>query len=374
MKLYRKERSNDHMKTLVFVTSFLSPHVLPLLNELSKYYSIIGCIQTMHMTRERKSLGYEIDCSFFRLISYQTEQELCRELCSRADVVCMACGCFELLKTRIRENKEVFILHERLFKKGLIKLVDPRLWKYVKICSLARKKPIYLLAIGKNAAKDFCLLGFPKEKIYYYGYFPKVEVCHARQSAQSPVEILWVGRMVGFKRPMMAVKLAKRLPSDYHLTMIGDGKKMRQVRKYIKKHRLNVLLTGQLDNASVRDAMKRADIFLSTSDKGEGWGAVINEGMSCGCAIVCSDCIGCHGIMVDEENACIFPTYSMAGLYQAVRRAAALIPYYSQKSIEKIESEINPTEAAYRFYRLENLLASGQKTEAYMNGICSRMQ
>lgn len=362
------------MKTFVIVTTFLSPHILPLLNEISNHYSIIGCIETKNITEERKRLGYDLVSPTFPCLSFSKEKLNCENLIFNADVVCMSCDRFELLETRIQKNKEVFILHERLFKKGWVKLLDPRMKKYIKLCSLAKLKPIYLLAIGKNSANDFRVLGFPKEKIYYYGYFPAVEITDARESVQFPVEILWVGRMVSFKRPLMAVRLAKLLSSDYHLTMIGDGKQMNHVKKYIEKHQIKVSIIGQLDNASVRDAMRHSDILLSTSNKGEGWGAVINEGMSCGCSIVCSDSIGCYGLLADETNAAIFSTHSMRDLYKAVQQVAMNLSYYSQKGIEKITTEFNPKEAAIRFYELERHLFDGLNSDIYQNGICSRMK
>ena len=361
------------MKTLVFVTSFLSPHVFPLLNSLRKHYTVLGCIQTMRMTQERKNLEYEIQNTTFPLLTYQDMPYLCDELVQSADVVCMACGEFALIKKRIEANRDVFIMHERIFKKGVAKLADPRLLRYVRICFQAKQKNIYLLAIGEKSAQDFYFLGFPKEKIFYFGYFPDFGLYDRIRKNNARVEILWVGRMVGFKRPLMAARLVKYLSPEYHLTMIGDGKKMRSVRRYVNKNHLNVDLLGKMRSEEVKKAMQFADILLSTSNKGEGWGAVINEGMSCGCTIVCSDSIGCYGTLVDEENSCIFRTHSIADLRRAVCQAASNLHYYSEKSIETIKIEMNAIEAAKRFWQLEKWLSGEPEGHVYTEGICSRM-
>lgn len=44
--------------------------------------------------------------------------------------------------------------------------------------------------------------------------------------------------------------------------------------------------------SEVRSYMEKADIYLFTSDFNEGWGAVLNESMNSGCAVVASHAIG----------------------------------------------------------------------------------
>lgn len=53
-----------------------------------------------------------------------------------------------------------------------------------------------------------------------------------------------------------------------------------------------VTFTGPVQSDKVRGFMERAGIFLFTSDRQEGWGAVLNESMNSGCAVVASHAIG----------------------------------------------------------------------------------
>ena len=359
------------MKSLVFVTSFPSPHVMPLMEALQRHYTVTGCIQMMEMSQERKSMGYDT-ASSVEVISFSRETVRCKKMILDADVLIMACGNFEVLQERIAANKEIYIMHERLFKKGLLKLLDPRLQKYRKICKQAHGGKIYLLPIGVSSARDFAFLGFPEDKMYKFAYFPAVEPFEPVPRQRETTEILWVGRMIRVKRPMMAIRLARFLPSDCKLTMVGSGKQMNQIKKYADKHRLQVSLPGQLDNAEVRRLMRDSDILLSTSGRGEGWGAVINEGMNYGCAVVCSDSIGCYRTLVDEENACIFKTGSLRSLVLAVRKAGSNLDHYRRASLKKISDEMNPEEAARRFSVLQNKISAGEDPQVFGTGICSK--
>lgn len=61
-----------------------------------------------------------------------------------------------------------------------------------------------------------------------------------------------------------------------------------------------VRLMGNKPNNEVIQAMRKSAIFIFTSDKHEGWGAVANESLSCGCALVGSDAIGSIPYLVRE--------------------------------------------------------------------------
>ena len=53
-----------------------------------------------------------------------------------------------------------------------------------------------------------------------------------------------------------------------------------------------VEMPGAMKASEVRSYMEKADIYLFTSDFNEGWGAVLNESMNSGCAVVASHAIG----------------------------------------------------------------------------------
>ena len=78
------------------------------------------------------------------------------------------------------------------------------------------------------------------------------------------------------------------------MTFIGGGECEEELKKYTEQNRLEerVSFTGFLKPEEVRAYMDDADIYLFTSNFEEGWGAVINEAMNSGCAVIASHAVG----------------------------------------------------------------------------------
>ncbi|NLX74757.1 MAG: glycosyltransferase family 4 protein [Synergistaceae bacterium] len=71
----------------------------------------------------------------------------------------------------------------------------------------------------------------------------------------------------------------------------------------------------------VREEMEKANIFLFTSDRQEGWGAVLNESMKSGCAVVGSKTIGSVPFLINhEENGLIYSNDDIEDLYFNVEK------------------------------------------------------
>ncbi len=93
------------------------------------------------------------------------------------------------------------------------------------------------------------------------------------------------------------------------MDIIGGGDMEEQVKNLRAAYGLEeeVGLLGFLPPRQVREHMERADIFLFTSDRQEGWGAVANEAMNSGCALLADHMIGAVPYLVkDGENGLIY--------------------------------------------------------------------
>ena len=64
---------------------------------------------------------------------------------------------------------------------------------------------------------------------------------------------------------------------------------------------------GAMEPEKVRRVMEQAHIFLFTSNYLEGWGAVVNEAMNSGCAVVASGEAGAVPFLIrDGENGLVY--------------------------------------------------------------------
>ena len=145
-----------------------------------------------------------------------------------------------------------------------------------------------------------------------------------KESSSRGVSILWTGRLIRLKHAEAAVYVAERLKREgvrFEMNIIGTGTLESKLKELIQRKGLDdsVHMLGSMPPENVRDYMERADIFLFTSDRGEGWGAVLNESMSSGCAVVADSNIGSVPYLIqDGVNGFIYKSRDYKHLYEKV--------------------------------------------------------
>ena len=103
--------------------------------------------------------------------------------------------------------------------------------------------------------------------------------------------------------------------------MIGIGNEFDAIKNLIENYNLTdcVKLLGAVKSDKVRKYMENANIFLFTSDCNEGWGAVLNESMNSGCAVVASHAIGSVPFLLEnKKNGIIYNDRDINTLYESV--------------------------------------------------------
>ena len=118
------------------------------------------------------------------------------------------------------------------------------------------------------------------------------------------------------KHPELPILMAHTLKMrGYHfvLDMFGSGEYEEQAKQLAGNLGVEdvVKFRGTMPNEQLMREMKEHDIFLFTSDRNEGWGAVANESMANGCVLVASDAIGSVPYLVkDGVNGLMFKSAS----------------------------------------------------------------
>ena len=323
-----------HMR-IVFYSNYLNHHQVSLADELYKltggnYYFI----ETTPMPSFRKSLGYA-DYSYkpYLVQAWKDVESarIARQLCVDADVALF--GGPETLSyqlQRAKTGKLAFEVGERWLKKGWINLLSPRLLKnMLAYHTRFRKVPMYKLCCSAYAAYDQYLLCSYRDRCYKWGYFTKVEDYDIdtlmEYKGNVPVKIMWCSRFIDWKHPELVLQLAERLKTQgysFAIDMYGNGEDFDKIKTQIVQKSLSdvIVLHGSIPNDAVLEAMRRSDIFLLTSDKQEGWGAVVNEAMGNGCVLVGSNEIGSIPFLVkDGYNGCIFKSCNVKSLEEKIK-------------------------------------------------------
>lgn len=298
---------------ITLVSSYLNHHQLLLCNILRERCDKFYYVSTGRIPKERLEFGYkELDYEYdFVLRTYDgsTTEEQLKDVFTKSDVVIFGSCPSSFIKYRMNLNKLSFLFSERFFKKGVWRRFIPFTRKKVldRIVQF-KDKNIYVLCASAFLTWELSLLGFPAEKCYRWGYFPQVDFLEKYpERKNSQLKILWVGRMIDCKRSETALKACRALlksGADFHLDFIGDGEKKDKLIALSDKYGLtsHVTFWGSMSSENVRKAMLKSDVFLFTSDYREGWGAVLNEAMSCGCAVLASSAVGSVPFLIDDEK------------------------------------------------------------------------
>lgn len=292
------------MKKVIFISNFLNHHQFPICEAFLRYTDF-KFIATMPVPKDRLEMGYENmneNCSFV-VKTYDFQKESLIQMINEADIVITGGKeSMPYVYERLKLNKITFQYSERLYRKGIIRRLNPRAFHHVNDLFLKYKKNsnFFVLTSSCYTSFDLSLWKFPVEKCLKWGYFPKTEYS-LTDKGNEPIKILWVGRLIELKHPETVITIAKHLKKkniSYNIIVIGDGPKKDNLVAESKE--LNISYIGFINPNEVYNYMKKSNIFLFTSDYREGWGAVLNEGMSSGCACVASTAAGSSNYLIND--------------------------------------------------------------------------
>ncbi len=398
---------------LVFVSNYINHHQMPVSMELNRLCREQGgsyaFVQTQPMEQERLDMGWgksleagnsggiragkdmeeSLPAADF-VHNYWEDEKGCQRMIEEADAVIFG-GCEDerYIEARLEAGAPVWRYSEPLYKTGRYKCVSPRgLRKKYHDHTRYRKKRVYLLCAGAYVAGDFRLVGAYGGKRFRYGYFPAfrqqdVEKLMAGkdQASRGRLRLLWAARMIDWKHPETALQVAAGLReqgTDFELDMIGDGVLRPEMQKQVKALGLErqVSFLGYCSPEETRAYMEKAHIFLATSDRQEGWGAVVNEAMNSGCALIAGKGMGAAPYLVRHgENGCLYDHKKPS---QAVELARKLAEDAAQRkrlgsaAYGTVRTLWNPRVAAQRLYACIAAEIAGQELPEYEEGPLSR--
>lgn len=338
-------------------------------------------IATEPITEERIKLGWpKIEASYIVELTEKNEEDIL-SMIMEADVVIIGSAPYRLVKKRIRAGKLTFTYGERPYKKepSLLTLLVHRL----RYTSQYHYPNVYRLCASAFSPLDYARTNTFVGKSYRWGYFPEVKVYDNFESMYNdkiPNSILWCGRLIDWKHPEVAVSVAQRLKHEgiaFKMDIIGSGYMYEEIAELIKSQKLDseVTLHSSMTPEKIREYMEKSAIYLFTSDRQEGWGAVLNEAMNSGCAVVANSAIGAVPFLLkDKVNGYIYEDGLIDKAYQKVKVLMENNELRSKVSInayETMKDIWNPKIAAERLLQLVNGIMRHSNTELYDEGPCS---
>lgn len=397
--------------TITFFFNYLNHHQVLVADAM---YEMIG--NDFHFVatcpRDPKELKGGMDYSNrpYCKLSTESENGLCEahRLNIESDVCVFGAGNLNWENERSKTNKLSFEVSERWLKKGWRNVFSPRLIKWWLLYQFKlKRKPFYRLCSSAFTAHDDGLLGCYKGQHFKWGYFTDVPsdvssffdkrsgradykfhdsgkcnetLNNKPETTERPVRLMWCARFIDWKHPEMLIRLATKLKDagyDFYLDMYGDGVLRPAMEELSRELNIADCITfhGNIPNSEIHQAMREHDIFLFTSDRQEGWGAVANESMANCCVLVASDAIGSTPYLVKhKETGMIFRSCDLDSLYEQVKylldnpEARKKISKAGRESMVKFWS---PQNAAKSLLQLIEDIQAGRETSVE-EGPCSK--
>lgn len=376
---------------IAFYSNFLNHHQLPLCMEfLKRSNTEFIFVATEEIPQARLDMKYEdMNKSYpFVLRAYESDdaKNTAMQLAEDVDILIIGSAPDYYINKRLKKHDKItFRFCERSLRKGSWRRFIPRTRnKIINDYIQYIHNRLYVLCASAYTAHDLAICGFPSDKCYRWGYFPKVDKIldlNRVLERKKKNSIIWVGRFISCKHPETALKIAKKLKKsglDFSLKMIGDGPLKQKTENFVKENDLNgvVEFTGSLTADEVRECMLESEIFLFNSDFYEGWGAVVNEAMSSMCVPIISHACGSAAFLIKpKENGFI---YRYKNEKEAVKYIKQLLvdcetkKKLSQEAYYTMINEWNASIAAERLLVLSDQLMGRNKCDIYMSGPCSK--
>lgn len=372
---------------LAYFSNYLNHHQVALADEL---YKILGdsyrFIATSIVTHNNLKGGEDYSTRPYCVLakSSASAQQEAIKLARYADVCVFGACSQEYAIERAKYSKTAlsFEMGERWLKRGWINIFSPNCMSWMKnYWRYYHKSNFHKLCMSGFAARDDRRLGCYKGRHFKWGYFTTVveQNTNTRPINDNMIKILWCARFLKLKHPELVIQLADKLKNQnasFHIDLIGDGIEKEKTIQLSQKYGLGnfVSFLGSMPNQQVLEKMRLSDIFLFTSDKNEGWGAVINEAMSQRCIVISSDTIGCTPFLIEEgKNGLLFKCNDIESLLQKVQwvldhpEKMESIKEEAYKTISEIWS---PRNAANNLLKLISDLQDGRGS-SIINGPCS---
>ncbi len=347
-------------------------------------------IETEPMEEFRSKMGWGRPAPGYVLKSYLSpeNEKRAEDLALESDVVIFGTAPEHFIEKRLDENKLIFRYSERPLKEGRIKVLIPRLAKkFYHNHFRNRNKNIHILAASAYCASDYKFLHSYIGKCYKFGYFPEkegksFEELKELKNENKPLKILWAGRFLRLKRADLFLSAAaecRNAGHDFTIEMVGSGEEEGRLKALTEKLSLSDITEykGFLSPEETRKRMERADIFVMTSNFLEGWGSVIYEALSSGCAVIASHAAGATPFLVEDDvTGRIFKSGSRESLVSALDdllRKPENIRKLGKNAYDNMQEYWNPDTAAGRIIEMsEYMLEKREKT--YEKGPLSKCE
>lgn len=374
--------------SIVYTSNFLNHYQLAIGEALNKVFKDFKFVAWDKLPKERSKLGfYDLNNHEFVVKAYE-DKELARKTIMDADIVIGGYYLYEShMRDRLKAGKPTLYSSERLFKTTNI---VGTILRYIKYWTIYHSlyKDVPLLCVSAYAADDYNrIFGLFEGRTYKWGYFSEVKKYDDIEklvNSKKKNSIIWTGRLIKWKHPDDAIEVARRLNEqhyDFEMNIVGTGPMESKLKEMINNYHLKdkVHMLGSMSPDDVRKKMEEAEIYLFTSDRGEGWGVVLNEAMNSACA-----CVACYSagstpyLIKDNENGLVYKNEDINVLFEKTKYLLDNKDIMHKINVNAYNTMVNdwsPEVAANRLYDfVDQIIQGNKKPDLYKDNILSKAE
>lgn len=200
-------------------------------------------------------------------------------------------------------------------------------------------------------------LGFPRERIFPFGYWTKSRSHKIKSLSSEHVSFLCPGVLEKYKGVdilLHAVADLKKInpKASFSVNITGRGTQELALRKLAAQLGITdkVIFHGALPEDDFRKLISYTDVLIAPG-RFEPWGIRINEAIQRGEAVICSDGLGAAYLVSEFEGGIVFPSGDVKALVNAMIELLnnEKLAIAKQNNILHAE-EISPAQKARQLY------------------------
>ena len=341
---------------LAIYTECVSPHQLPMAKEIA---SVLGSdkfrnIYDHPLRQERINMGWDPSVrEKWELIASNDARKV-NEILETAVVLFSSSRNPSLFEHRSKRGLLTIYYGERWLKPwiGILRLLSPSYFGMARSFAklLKSRDNVLYYPMGIHAARDMarlcglmngdwkCLFRSPKldferkpggriyisegvrsdgvrecvDKMRMWGYFVEEGlgvrgqelVDSKKECGNEKVKVLWVGRLLDWKRVDTIIKAVGECSKSKKITLdiYGLGPEEARLKKLAAKYGDVIKFHPPVPIKEVRKLMREYDVYVLSSNAYEGWGAVVSEALEEGMAVIGTYEAGSSGTMLPESN------------------------------------------------------------------------
>lgn len=294
-----------------FYQNILSLHQSAFIRELSLTNEVYLFVEEK-LSVERRHQGWSIpDFGNTNIIVNPTKKELLNavqmpnsiHIVSTFEAYDISKSIFSLSR---KYNFKLGVMTESFNFFGIRGFIRKLYYKFMRI--KWNRRVDFILAIGSLARDCFSEAGFDNNKIFDWAYFTENKLQNEvkkRYEISSKPRLIFVGSIDRSKNILRILDLVVEniLDNIEEFIIIGKGPLESRLQYYTERyHKIKFLRT--LKNTDVINHIGKSDILILPSLY-DGWGAVINESLTVGTPVICSD--RCGGkILIGNKSGRVF--------------------------------------------------------------------